>query len=192
MLRAGLMIELVNGNGGRYNVAMTNVTLTPLPGTEPKTEVIEIKPELPAAPITDAEADKAANELGLTFFSASRSRQLKVIGAFQTQVGVINLGVGRLAAADEALQRMLKTAVEISENEDEYVGDRISAILAGRGVVDALQKSIQMMAEFQTEKLISGPTSTKRRAFVDEKPVVPIQAQQVTINLDSQSQSTAK
>lgn len=145
-----------------------------------------LKPELPPDTVTDAEANEAAQSLGLTFFNAEKTRKLKKVGLFQTQQGVIQLGVGRLAASDEALQRLLECAVDIATDDREITEARIGAIAAGRSVVEALQKSIQMMADFQSDKLIGGPTVTKKRSFVDEAPVIPIQANQgsqVTVNV---------
>lgn len=138
-------------------------------------------PETPQNEIPDGvsadEADAAATALGMVFFSADKAKKLKLIGAYQAQQGVVHLGLGRLAAAENAIQRMLETAVEISQDEDTYVEDRVKALLAGNALVSSLQKGIQMAVEFQLEKLISGPQSTKKRSFVDDQPVVPIQAQ---------------
>lgn len=164
---------------------MNSGTLIPAPAPEP-TSVVVAKTDLPTAPVTDKEADEAAKSLGMTFFSSAKSRHLKTIGAFQVQQGVVQLGVGRLAFADEALARMISVAVGIAEDDDAADSDRASALGAGRALVEALQKSIQMMADFQSEKLIAGPTNSKRRAFVDDMPVVPIQANNCSITIDTQ------
>lgn len=163
---------------------MSDNTLIPTPGPDPKPLEL-VAPALPDV-VTDSEADEAANELGLTFFKADKCRKLKKIGLFHTQQGVIHLGVGRLAAADEAIQKLLQTAVSIAENEKQDTKDRVGALVAANALISSLQKSISLMAEFQADRLIAGPASTKRRAFVDDSPVVPIQAQSgstVNVNL---------
>lgn len=144
------------------------------------------KPELPDA-ISDGDADDAARQLGLTFFSARKSKLLRKIGLYQTAQGVIHLGVGRLAAADEALHRLIEASVEIAEDKAEETKVRVDAMSAGKGLIDSLQRSIELVADFQQKKLI-GSATPKKRSFVDEQPVVPIQANAgstVLVSIDS-------
>ena len=164
-----------------------DLTLVPATVADPKPD-LAVKPELPAELVSDAEADAAAKTLGMTFFNASKARKLKLIGAYQVQQGVVQLGVGRLAAADEALTRMLEVAVTLATDDKIDEQPRINALLAGKGLVEALQKSVQLMVELQTEKLIGGPSVQRKRSFVDEQPVVPINAHPgstVNVNVDS-------
>lgn len=141
----------------------------------------DLNPEVPV--VDDDEAAAAARELGMTFFNPQKSRLLKKIGIFQTQQGVVHLGVGRLAACDEALDRMIEAAVGIATDDGEKTEDRVGALMAGKHLVDSMQRSIEMVAEFQSDKLISGPANTKRRSFSVDQPIVPIQAASVTVNV---------
>jgi len=145
--------------------------------------VATVTPALPDV-ISDKEADEAAQSLGLSFFSSEKARKLKKIGLFTAQQGVIHLGVGRLAASDEVLQKLIQTAADIASDDQNDAKDRVGALTAANALISSLQKSIALMAEFQTDKLISGPVM-KRRSFVDDSPVVPIQAQNVNILVDS-------
>lgn len=144
---------------------------------------LTISPALPEV-VTDKEADEAAQSLGLSFFSSEKTRKLKKIGLFTAQQGVIHIGVGRLAASDEVIQKLIQTAADIASDTSKEDKDRVGALTAANSLISSLQKSIALMAEFQTDKLISGP-SIKRRSFVDDGPVVPIQAQNVNILVDS-------
>lgn len=153
--------------------------------TKPVAE-IAVNPETPTPVVTDAEANEAATSLGMTYFNADKTRNLKKIGMFRAQQGVVHLGVGRLAACDEALQKLIETAVKIATDEREETSDRISALMAGKGLIDTTQKGVQMEAEFQVEKLIDGAKSQRKRSFDQmDQPIIPIQAQQVNINVDS-------
>lgn len=146
---------------------------------------VDAQPEMPTTAVTDAEATEAAKELGMKFFSASKTRGLKRIGMFRAQQGVVHLGVGRLAACDDALQKLLDTAVKIAEAETEETKDRVGALLAGKALVDTIQNGIQMEADFQAEKLIGGLSGPRKRSFdITDQPIIPIQAQQVNINVD--------
>lgn len=147
---------------------------------------IAVNPETPPVAVTDQEADEAAKSLGMTYFNAAKTRKLKTIGMFRAQQGVVHLGVGRLAACDEALQKLIDTAVAIASDEREETSDRNSALMAGKGLIDTMQKGVQMEAEFQVEKLIGGVTGGRKRSFDQmDQPIIPIQAQQVNINVDS-------
>lgn len=165
---------------------MIENTLQVVPDQKPEVKSTEVlAPELPSDVVSDKEADEAAKSLGMSYFSAAKARKLKKIGLFSTQVGVVHLGVGRLAASDEALQRLLESAVKIAEDEeaDQYI--RVGSITAARGLIDAMQKSVTLMVELQTQKLIGGPDTGKKRSFVAEQPVVPIKAESgSTINVN--------
>lgn len=181
--KAGIQMQLAGSTTSLAN-ASVGPRMVYMPDPAPP-ELPTISPELPDAQIPDDQADAAATELGLTYFKASKARKFKVLGQYFTQLGVIQLGVGRLAASDEAIQRMLMTAVALSEDEDNDPGARVAALTAGRGLVESQMRSVEIMRDLVTGKLIDGPQSNKRRSFVDEKPVVPIQANNCQINIDS-------
>lgn len=160
----------------------------------PAPQSTSVNPEVPVL-VTDAEANQAAKELGMTFFNAEKTKKLKKIGLFRAQQGVVHLGVGRLAACDEALQKLMEAAVTIASTESEETSDRVGAILAGKGIVEVMQKGIQMEAEFQVDKLIGGEAKPPRkRSFDTDQPIVPIQANAgstVTVNyVDGTAPST--
>lgn len=163
---------------------MSDNQLVPASTATPKS--IAVNPEAPAQ-VTDAEADAAAKSLGMVTFSSSKSRQLKTIGVYQSQLGVIHLGVGRLAACEDALQKLMEAAVAVATDGEEDTEKRVGAMMAGKGLAEALQKGIQMAAEFQTDKLIGGPTNPRKRSFETDQPIVPINAQTVNINVDSKA-----
>lgn len=135
--------------------------------------------------VTDAEANAAAKSLGMKFFRAEKTYQLKRIGMFRAQQGVVHLGVGRIAACEEALQKMIDTAVDISSDKTEDTERRVGALIAGKGLVEVMQKGIQIEVEFQTDKLIGGPEKVqKKRSFETDQPIIPIQAQSgSTVNI---------
>lgn len=173
---------------------MPENALTPTPEAIATPKLFEpVNPELPSTTISDKEADEAAKSLGMVHFSAAKSRKLKTLGLFQAQQGVVHLGVGRLAAADEALSTMIEAAVDLATDADGDEEVRVSALVAGRGLVEALQKSVEMMVSFQTEKLLGNPSGSRKRSFVDDSPVVPIQAQSgSTINVNVVDQQQVK
>lgn len=158
--------------------------LTPAATATPAS--ISVNPEVPAQ-VTDSEADAAAKSLGMTSFSAAKTRQLKVIGVFRAQAGVVHLGVGRLAACDAALQKLMDAAVAIAEDGSEDTEKRVGALMAGKGLAEAVQKGIAMEVEFQQEKLIGAPGTTRKRSFDSDQPIVPINAQTVNINVDGKT-----
>lgn len=141
-----------------------------------------LNPELPSV-VTEKEAQEAATELGLRYFQPRKATLMKKIGLFQAQQGVVHLGVGRLAVADEALETLIETAVTLATDPKNCTEDRVGALMAGKHLVDSLQHSIELVSEFQANKLISGPSSNKRRSFVTDQPIVPIQAEHVTVNV---------
>ena len=162
--------------------------LTASPPAKELSSSVSVTPDLPLDKVSDEEAKAAAAELNMTFFSPARSRLLKKIGLFQAQMGVVHLGLGRLAAAEEALGKMIDAAVSIAEDSKKEDEVRVAALTAGSSLVTTLQKSITLAVEFQQDKLIQGPQNNNRRVFVDDKPVVPIQAQPgstVNISIDS-------
>lgn len=172
------------------NVGSTKEQMVPVDGLKSFDKTLaaplDLKTDLPKDAITDEEADAAATSLGLQTFSAEKSRKLKKIGLFTAQQGVIHLGVGRLAVADEVLQKLIQTAADIAVDTHNEGKDRVGALQAANSLINTLQKSIAMTAEFQSERQIPGPQSSKRRIFVDDSPVVPIQANEgsnVTVNL---------
>lgn len=144
--------------------------------------------ELPTALVSDSEADAAAAELGMVFFSAAKARNLKKLGIFRGQQNVVHLGVGRLAACDDALNRLLDASVSIAEDTEEDVNQRVGAVMAGKGIVEVIQAGIKMEAEFHTEKLLTEPRKPRQRSFdTDDKPIIPLQANAgstININVD--------
>lgn len=167
---------------------MSDNTLTPAPPAKELSSSVSVSPDLPLEQVTDDEVRAAAAELNMTFFSPARSRLLKKIGLFTASQGVVHLGLGRLAAAEEALSKMINTAVDISGDKGKEDEVRVAALSAGSGLVTALQKSISLAVTFQQDDLITGPHNNQRRVFVDDQPVVPIQAQPgstVNISIDS-------
>lgn len=165
---------------------MIENTLQVTPDQKPEVKSTEVlAPELPSDVVSDKEADAAAKALGMTFFSAAKTRQLKKIGMFKTQTGVIQIGVGRLAAAESALDKLLNISVEIAEDKESDTYVRCNALTAGKNIVDSIVKSVELMVELQTQKLIGGPDTGKKRSFVAEQPVVPIKAESgSTINVN--------
>ncbi len=147
----------------------------------------DLNPEMPTS-ITEAEAEHAATELGLRFFQPRKAALLKKIGLFQIQQGVVHLGVGRLAVADESLETLIDTAVEIATDKGEMSEVRVSALMAGKHLVESLQKSIQMVVDFQQDNLLT--TERKKRVFFSDQPIVPIQAQNVNVNVIDSSKQT--
>lgn len=149
-------------------------------------------PEVPIV-VTDAQADEAAKQLGMTKFSAKNAKNLKAIGMFRGQQNVVHLGVGRLAACDHALGRLLEVSVEMAEDSGEDANMRIGALMAGKSIVEVIQNGIKMEAEFQSEKLIGEPARPRRRSFDEsDKPIVPVQVNTggtVNINVDGKKAS---
>lgn len=156
------------------------LTLQPVPPA-PVATFAPLNPDLPSV-VTEQEAEKAATELGLRYFQPRKAALMKKIGLFQIQQGVVHLGVGRLAVADEAIETLLETAVTIAQDTSENTGDRVGALMAGKHLATALQESIQMVVDFEQDKLLTTHNKQKR-AFITDQPIVPIQAQTVNINV---------
>lgn len=156
--------------------------------TPPLPEAPPVVPELPVAIISDTEADEAAAALGMRHFSSAKSKHLKKLGVFRGQQNVVHLGVGRLAACDEALSKLLDVSVDIAEDAEEDANMRIGALMAGKSIVEVIQNGIKMEVEFQADKLIGEPAKQRRRSFdTSDKPIIPVQAaagSHVTINVD--------
>lgn len=150
-------------------------------------------PEVPVI-VTDAQADEAAKALGMTKFSAKNAKNLKALGIFRGQQNVVHLGVGRLAACDEALSRLLEVSVGMAEDAQEDSNMRIGALMAGKSIVEVIQNGIEMEAAFQSEKHIGEPQRPRRRSFDEsDKPIVPVQAlagATVNINVDGKRATT--
>lgn len=145
-----------------------------------------LNPDLPSV-VTESEAQSAAAELGLRYFQPRKATLMKKLGMFQAQQGVVHLGVGRLAVADEALEQLIEAAVEIALDTGEKTEDRVKAMVAGKQLTDSLQNSVAMTVEFQKEQLISSGGVKRSRAFSTDQPIVPIQANNVTVNVVDKS-----
>lgn len=160
--------------------------------TPPVPVIAGVVPEVPTI-VSDSEADAAAEALGMTFFKASKVHHLKRLGVFRGQQNVVHLGVGRLVACDDALKELLNVSVEIAQDSEEDAERRIGALMAGKGIVEVIQKGIQMEAEFHSEKLLVDNKPSRRRSFDQEdKPIIPIQAaagSTVNINVDGKAES---
>lgn len=163
-----------------------NNTLVPAE-TGPVPAIAPPIPEVPTV-VTDAEADEAAKQLGMTRFSAKNARNLKALGIFRGQQNVVHLGVARLAACDDALGRLLEVSVTMAEDNQEDANMRVGALMAGKSIVEVIQNGIKMEAEFQSEKLIGEPVRPRRRSFDEsDKPIIPVQVNSgatVNINVD--------
>lgn len=168
-----------------------NNTLVPAE-TSPVPPIAVPIPEVPAI-VTDEQADEAAKQLGMTRFSSKKAKQLKALGIFRGQQNVVHLGVGRLAACDEALSRLLEVSVDMAEDGEEDANMRIGALMAGKSIVEVIQNGIKMEAEFQGEKHIGEPSRPRRRSFDEsDKPIVPVQVNTggtVNINVDGKKAS---
>ena len=130
-------------------------------------------------PITTEEAEAAAKSLGLTMFRGNKAAALRKLGLHHAQHGVVFQGLGRLAIAEDALQRIMTKAVEIAESaEDGEVA--VAAIHAARGVADSMLNNTRYQIELQQEKLIpAADSSNKKKIASFDRPIV------LAVNIDN-------